>query len=190
MLVSIDRLIGAPILSLQTGIEIAKISDAIVDPRQLKIIAFYIKSPRRPEGDIVLHPEDIREISDIGMIVDSDDSLMETTGLVRLQEVIDFGFNLIGLKVSEENGHKLGRVKSFSVDPESFYIQQLYVKPSLVKSFSVSELSIRRSQIKSINNDLIIVKSATIKEEVKQAAEVDPGFVNPFRASAPVQPEG
>lgn len=187
MLISIDRLIGTPILSLQTGIEIAKISDAILDPRQLKIAAFRVSGGRIAENDAVLHPEDIREISDIGMIVDSHESLMSTDGLVRLQEVIDFGFFLNGLRVEDENRRRLGKVKGFSIDPESFYVQQLYIKPPAIKRLSISEFVIHRSQIKSINNDRLVVKSAAIKSEAE--VKPRPAFVNPFRSPMPAQPD-
>jgi uncharacterized protein YrrD len=189
MLTPIKRFIGVPILSLQTGSEIARTSDAIIDPRQLKIVAFRVSGNNLDHPESVLYPEDIREISTIGIIVDSSDKLMSTEGLVRLQEIIDFGFVLDGIRVEDDRHRKLGSVKDFALDPDSFIVQQLYVKPSLVRSLSVTTLVIHRSQIASINNRRIVVKSPTVPDKEPLVNTVQSTFTNPFRSPTPTQPE-
>jgi uncharacterized protein YrrD len=188
MLVPVKRLIDVHILSLQTGTELAKTSSPIIDPRNLKIVALRVTGNRLDNPDSVLHPEDIREISTAGIIIDSSDRLMSTEGLVRLQEIIDFGFVLPGIRVEDDQHKKLGSVKDYAVDPDSFFVQQLYVQPPLMRSLSVSLLTIHRSQITSINNQRIVVKSPTVKEEPLSEA-VQARFTNPFRVQAPTQPE-
>lgn len=189
MLTPIKRFLGAPILSLQTGSEVAQTSDCIIDPRQLKIVAFRVSGNNLDYADSVLHPEDIREISNIGIIIDSSDKLMSTEGLVRLQEIIDFGFVLDGIRVEDDRHRKIGTVGDYAVDPDSFIVQQLYVKPPLVRSLSVTTHIIHRSQIASINNKRIVVKSPSIPAKEQLASAVQATFNNPFRAPAPQQPE-
>ena len=43
MLLPIERLLNAPIMSLQTGAELARISEPIIDPRSMAIVAFYVR---------------------------------------------------------------------------------------------------------------------------------------------------
>ena len=76
MLIAIDNLIGIPVMSLQTGTQLAETTAALVDPRQLTIAAFYVDGPGLEESPSILHPGDIRELSDIGIIVDSTEKLM------------------------------------------------------------------------------------------------------------------
>lgn len=189
MLIPIKRLIGTPILSLQTGSELAKTSDVIIDPRQLKIAAFRVMGAYLDHKEAVLHPEDIREISDIGIIVDSSDRLMSTEGLVRLQEVIGFGFRLDGCRVEDNEQHKLGTVRDYAINPDSFFIQQIYVQPPLIRSLSLSILTIHRPQIISITNQKIIVRSSDVKADEPLAETVKATFTNPFRTPTPTQPE-
>ncbi len=188
MLTPIDRLIGMSIMSLQTGAPLAITSGAIVDPRKLKIVAFRVSGHQLSHPGSVLYPEDIRELSEIGMIVDSNDSLMPTDGLVRLQEIIDFGFEPIGLAVEDERGHKLGRVESYAIDQDSFLIQQIYTKPSFLRSISSVGLTVHRKQIVSIDNKKIVIKSPTIREKVVEKA-TNNEFVNPFKSVPSQQPE-
>ncbi len=185
MLVPIERLLSVPVLSLQTGAELARTVDVIIDPRQLKIVALRVHGPLLDHDDSVLHPEDIRETSDLGFIIDSSDKLMSTEGLVRLQQVIDFGFSLSGTRVEDDHGRKVGSVKSYAVDPNSFFVQQLYLKPPLMRSIGLTTLTIHRSQVISITNEKIVVKSPTVQEKVEPVQSDQPAFVNPFRAPAP-----
>jgi uncharacterized protein YrrD len=189
MLVSIDHLIGTPIMSLQTGTKLAETTAAIVDPRSLAIAAFYVEGPGLDASPSILHPSDIRELSDIGMIVDSTEKLMSLEGLVRLQEIVDFGFELLGLKVIDEHKRKLGKVASYSVETVSYSVMQVYTEQSLIRSLSTTGNTIHREQIISVNNELMVVQSPTIRGGVAKVAE-DAGkaFVNPFR-TGPAQPD-
>lgn len=189
MLHSIDHFIGSSIMSLQTGASLATIDSAIIDPRKLAVAAFRVHGNRLSHQESVLHPEDIREISDIGLIVDGDQALMPLDGLVRLKEVVDFGFVLEGLRVESEAGKLLGKVQSYAVDPDSFLIHQLYTKPSLLRSIVTTGLVIHRKQVVSINNHRIVVKDPSIPAQ-QPATEHTHSFVNPFRSPLPTPPEG
>lgn len=186
MLISIDNLIGVPVMSLQTGAQLAETTAAIVDPRQLSIAAFYVDGPGLEQTPSILHPVDIRELSDIGIIVDDTDKLMSLDGLVRLQEIIDFEFDLIGLKVIDEHRRKLGKVASYSIETTNYSVMQIYTSQSLIRSLSTMGNTIHREQIISVTNDVMVVQSPTVREEVTKVARDT--FVNPFR-SGDAQPD-
>lgn len=185
MLLPIDHLIDLPVMSLQTGTELARTVQAILDPRQMKIAAFYVDGPLLEDHPSILHPADIRELSDIGMIIDSSDQLMSLEGLVRLEEIIGLKFELIGMKVIDEHKRKLGKVSNYIVEPGDYTIQQIYTQQSLLRSLSTATNIIRRSQIVAVRKDAIIVKSPTVKDEVEEVAQTAQAFVNPFRGSQP-----
>lgn len=186
MLLPINRLLNCPIMSLQTGAELARISEPIIDPRKMTIIAFYVEGKALDQHPSILHISDIRELSDIGMIIDDSDKLMSSEGLVRLQEIIDFKFHLLGIQVIDERHHKLGKVSDYAIEPESYTIQQIYTEQSLLKSFSTVSNVVHRSQIVSVTNEHIIVSSPTVPAGAHEA-KVTSGFVNPFRTGQ--QPE-
>lgn len=180
MLLPAHRLIDIPVMSLQTGTELARTTEPIVDPRQMTVVAFYVDGKTLDEHPSVLHVSDIRELSDIGMIVDDSDKLMSPEGLVRLQQIIDFHFKLVGIRIIDEHGRKLGKVKDYVIEPATFTIQQLYSEQSLLKSLSTMSNVIHRSQIISVTNDHITVASPDIREKTPAKAKVQE-FVNPFR---------
>lgn len=190
MLITIERMLNQPVMSLQTGQPLAKIDTPIINPNNLKIVAFYVSGPMVDFSPAVLFAEDIREFGDMGAIVDSSDNIMSPEGMVRLNEVIDYQFQLPGIPVFDENRRKLGKVESYVINPEDLRIQQLYLKPSLAKSLSIAHLTISRDQIIEVDNDKIVVKSPTVRDrvvgKVAQASENAVPFENPFRKPKPV----
>lgn len=177
----IDNVIDVPVMSLQTGTRLAETTGVIVDPRQLTVVALYVNGPMVTEKPSVLYPSDIREISDIGFIIDSEAKLMPLDGLVRLQEVIDFGFKLEGVKVVDEDGKKHGKVSSYAIDPDSFTIQQIYTSESMLRSFSSVGKIIHRSQVVAVHNDELVIKSTKTKVQAQETLNSTANFVNPFR---------
>lgn len=182
MVIAIENLIDIPVMSLQTGTELAHTTRVVIDPRQLAIAAFYVEGTGLEVNPSILHPSDIREISDIGFIVDDATKLMSLEGLVRLEEIIGFEFELLGLKVVDEHGRKLGKVSGYGIDTDDFQVMQIYTEQSLLRSLSNMGNIIHRTQIVSVNNKVMVVQSPTMRDEVTQAAkDASQAFVNPFR---------
>lgn len=183
MLITIENLIGAPLMSLQTGQPLAQIDSAIIDPRNLKVLAFFCSGPMVDFQPAVIYASDIREFGQMGAIIDSSDKILPLEDLVRLQEILDFGFVLDGIRVVDDHKNKLGKVSDYTIDPESFFIQQLIVAPTLLRSFRIATLTISRHQIKEINNSRIVVKAPTVRshEPNPNSVELSPQLDNPFR---------
>lgn len=183
MLVRGSKLIGCPVLSLHVGSKIAEIKQLIVDPDSLKIIACKVDGPLigREMGEI-LPMDSVREFSRMGMIVDSADEFVDADEIVRVRDVLKLNFTLTGLKVESKKGSKLGKVLDFTVEPESWQIQQLIVQRPLMKSFFDPELTISRSQVVEVTDYKVIIKDEEGKvKSPTPAANFSPNFINPFR---------
>ncbi len=187
MLLLGSQLIDTPVMSLQTGTELARTKEAIINPNNLKVLAYEVEGPTLDEDNSLLLVGDIREMSEVGMIVDSSDEFVSAEDVIKLKPLYDLHFTVLNKHVVDEQGKKIGKVVNYSIDIDSFVIQQLSVKRPLFKSLNDAELLIHRSQIVEINDHLIIVKSG----KVKQTHAVKKGsrhYVNPFRQPNP-QPE-
>ena len=185
MLINGSKLNSAKVLSLHVGGTIASVKRAVIDPNSLKIIAFEVSGPLI-RGDVgnILDVTDIREVANIGMIIDSTDDLMQPDDVIRISKIMELGFNLIGLKVRTKKGEKLGKVMDYVLDTETFTIHQLIVHRPAAKALLDPELTIPRSEIVEINDYEVIVKDE--KKTVKKKASVPakdfvPNVVNPFR---------
>lgn len=187
MLLGIDSILGAPVMSLQTGQPLAFLTEPIINPYNLKIVAFYVNGPAVGFQPAVVFTEDIREFGEVGAIVDSSDNIMSPEGMVHLNEVISYAFGLTGLPVVTDRKQKMGKVEEYIVDTMNFEVQQLHVKPSFWRSFSVVSLTINRRQIVEVTPDRIIVKAPTVQKTIKRALDntgrrvLNPAVDNPFR---------
>lgn len=187
MLIAGSRLIDAPVMGLQTGSELARTSRAIIDPRTLEIVAYELVGPLLDTHPSVLRIEDVREFSEIGLIVDSSDEFVSPSDIIKLNEIYELNFTLIHMPVVDEKKHKLGKVDGYTIETGGFVIQQLSVKRPLFKSFNDAQLLIHRTQISEINNEAIVVNSEVKVQPMLQA--VRGNYHNPFRKNPGAQPE-
>lgn len=185
MLLPLERLTNTPIMSLQTGAQLAHIKRVLVDPRDLTVVAYELEGPTLVEHPSFLRPVDVRELSSLGLIVDSSDEFVGLDDVIKIRQVHDFKFDVVGLDVIDDKKHRLGKVQSFNLDASSFALEQLVVRRPLLKSFSESELLIHRSQIIEVSDDRVLVRSTSTREPLRQSLRE---YANPFRSSS-TQPE-
>ncbi len=180
MLILGSRIANTAVMSLQTGTRIGNAVRPVIDPANFKIFAYEIDGPLLTQHPSFLRTVDIREMSAVGMIVDSSDELVGLDDIIKLQELYHLAFPLIGMGVIDDTRHKLGKVDDYTIETGDFVIQQMSVKRGIIRGITDTSLLIHRSQIVEINDKYIVVKSAT-KEKKVQQKPVILDYVNPFR---------
>lgn len=184
MLLLGTRLIGVPIMGLQTGTKLAETKLPIINPTNLKIIAYEVDGPLLSERPSMIRIADVREFSSVGMIIDSNDEFIGIKDVISIEKIYNLNFRLIGLTVIDEQKRKIGKVSNFTVETDSFTIQQLNVNRGMIKSLTDTELLIHRSQIVEINDESIIVKSAAKRlNPISKTEKLT--YMNPFRSIPP-----
>lgn len=183
MLIVSSRLIGCPVLSLHVGGKVATVVEPIIDPHTLKILACRVEGPLvgREVGEI-LPMSSVREFSRLGMIIDSTDEFVEPEEIIQIRDIIKLNFAIKGLKVETKKGIKLGKAIDYTLEPDTWQVQQVIVQRPFFKAVFDPELTIPRTQIIEITDYKIIVKDE--KETIKAKAnktEFSPNFINPFR---------
>lgn len=182
MLLAFDRLIDIPVMSLQTGGQLARTKQPLINPDNLMIVAYELEGPSLDTTPSFLRVADVRELSNLGMIVDSSEEFIGIDDVIKIREIYDLNFELIGKPVIDQKKHKLGKVIGYAVEPGSFLIKQLAVRRPLLKSFTDTELLIDRTQIMEISDSVIVIKNDERQPApVKRAQEA---FTNPFRGQS------
>ena len=189
MLLPSTRFIDTPVMSLQTGSELGRTIKPIINPRELSIVAFELHGINLDYDPSLLRINDIREIGPMGMIIDSSDELISVSDVIKIKEIYELNFELVGLKVIDDKKRNVGKVTGFTLDASSFFIQQLQVKRPLLKSFGDTEFLIHRSQVFKITDDYLVVKSPDIRHKEAVAEPTGQMFENPFRKPAQPAPE-
>jgi sporulation protein YlmC with PRC-barrel domain len=144
----------------------------IINPNSLKIEGWFALN-HFEKGEYILPAREIRDFIAKGLVVDDHDSLTHPDDMVRLKDVINIRFELIGKSVITESKNRLGKVADYAVDETSYLINKLYVNPTLLKGFTAEQLLIDRNQIVEITDKKIIVKDQKVRANSRMPARAE-----------------
>jgi uncharacterized protein YrrD len=153
-----QSLLGRPVMSLRTGTQVALVTSAIINPNNLKIEGFHVQDSLDKKAQLVLLYQDIRDIIPQGIVINDHDVLADPTELIRLKDVLELKFELLGKPVYTESKEKIGKVNDFATETSSMVIKKLYVAQPLLKNFSGGSLSVDRTRIVEITNRRIVIQ--------------------------------
>lgn len=162
-------LINKSVLSLRTGTPIATVTAVIFNPNNLKIEGFYC-TDRYDKRELILLYQDIRDVLKQGYVVNDHEVLVEPTELIRLKDVLELNYDLIGKHVETISKQKVGKVSDYAVETETMFVQKIYASQSILKSFTGGSLSIDRTQINEITPKRIIINEILKGTQVPAAA--------------------
>lgn len=166
-----QQFINRPVLSIHAGHTIGRVVQPIVNPHNLSIIGFYCQSLRSPES-LILLPQNIRETSKEGFVINHEEDLAESDELVRLKEVLDLAYELRGKAVVTESGKKLGKVSDYIIDDIGWKVVKIHISRPAWKAVFESALIIDRAQIVSVSKRAVVVKDASVKSDKRVPAAV------------------
>lgn len=181
MLQMASNVLGMVVLSVRAGGPVARVSEVIVDPDTLKVIAFRCTGGLVKQADL-LSVRSIREFSLLGLVIDDVEELVEEGEVVRIDQVLKLNFALPGLRVETKKGRRLGKISDFVINTDDYLVQQIIVQRPVLKALVDPELTIARKEIVEVTDDKVVVRSEedTLKKKAENE-EFVPNFVNPFR---------
>jgi len=162
-------LINKNILSLRTGEVIASVTAPIFNPNNLKVEGFYCQD-KFSKKELILVYQDIRDIVPKGYVVNDFDVLVEAEDLVRLKDVLELNYQILGKTVQTTSKKKVGKVVDYATEMETMFVQKIYVGQSIIKSFNGGSLSIDRSQVNEITPSKIIINDLLEGSAVRASA--------------------
>lgn len=171
MLILTNDLINKQVLSIRNGLPVASVIGPIVNPNNLKIEGFYCRD-RYSKEELILLSQDIRETVPAGYIVDDHDVLASSVDLVRLKEVLDLRFTLVGKPVVTSSGSKVGKISDYATDLDSLIIIKLYIVQPIYRHIGNGNIIIERNQITEITPRKIVVDDIFGKVRAQVSASV------------------
>lgn len=150
-------LLNRPVLSLRTGGLVATTTTPLINPDNLKIEGFYCFGEGDKTAKVLLY-QDIRDMIPQGFIIDDYSVLADPHELVRLEKIMQIGFDPLSKQVVTVSKQKIGKVSDYATEMETMYIQKIYVSQSLLKSLTGGNLGVDRSQIHEITPKKIIIQ--------------------------------
>ena len=150
------------IVSLRTSGIIASAERPIINPNNLKVEGWFCQD-KFNKNSLILLVKDVREVSKLGLLVDDYDVLTDPSELIRLRDIIEINYQVIGKQVVTDKRRKLGKINDYAIDTNTFIIQKLYVTQPVYKTISGGYLSIDRQQIVEVSDSRITVRDTDEK---------------------------
>lgn len=173
MLILSDTVSKKAIMSVHAGKAIARIAEPIIEPSNLKIVAFSVSAPGLKFLS-VLHSGDIREWSRLGVIVNSEDDIMEVDeNMPKIRKLAEDNFQLGGVGVRTESGKRLGRVRNFVFETEGFFVVKFYVERFGLLGFTKPTLIFDRDSVVNITQKYIVIADDASRSVVGKKSPKD-----------------
>lgn len=165
-----QQLVGLPVISLQTSTSLAVTNRLVIDPARLAIAGLLCQAGRQT---LLLLPQDIRQLSPQGVLVDSDESLADPPDVIRVAPLVENAFELAGIRVITDVGRAVGRVETYTINPEDFLVQKLHVRRPVWQSLMGASAVVDRQQVVDVTPKQVVVKDTVLPAANPLAQPID-----------------
>jgi sporulation protein YlmC with PRC-barrel domain len=146
-------------------------TDVIVDPDKGQVVAYRLDS----HPTTYLATVDVAGYADDAIITKVPDAVQPVDELIRLKPFVDAKLKPIGLRVTDEDGQKLGKVSDFIFDSTDHRLMRVHVRPSWLRMLTAKELILPRERIIRITPSEVIVRyDSSVPNEAGIPVETEP----------------
>ncbi len=162
MLIELSELKGKQVGALDEGTLVGRVEKVIINPDDIQIIGLLIKVPgflSRPKAVSFL---DVVDIDASAVVIRSVSSLVDPNEIVRLDKLIKFKFEFVGLPVRNKQNKVIGHVNDAVVETAGGDILRIYVRNlfndrvyerALIRKVTLKEVIINESSTKNTARD-------------------------------------
>ncbi|MBI3495638.1 PRC-barrel domain-containing protein [Candidatus Berkelbacteria bacterium] len=125
-LVLASSLLKLPVGTLQPPVKIGKVKDVVIDPKGGRFLGVTV-SVSLLQPPLFVSTSDMLAVDHAGVVIKSEEALVEINEIVRAKEALREGIRLIGLRVVTTSNKRLGRVSDLVIDLEGERVAKYYV---------------------------------------------------------------
>ncbi len=123
-----SKLSGLPIFEIENQTHVAELADFFVDEDEGKIEAVIAKAKGVFHHLKFISTKEIVELSKTALIIQSEESLVAPSEMIRLQKKYKKRAKIFGEKVFTKKGEYLGVVSDYVIENSSLSIIRIYIK--------------------------------------------------------------
>lgn len=127
MFLTISKIYKLPVASLEEKTKIGQVNQVIFDPTNGNILAVMVKTKAIFAKDLFLSANDILDFDQKGIVTKSQENLLESSQLVKVEDALKQRTSIIGQKALAESGKKLGIIYDLLIDTSSLKIYKFYI---------------------------------------------------------------
>jgi len=177
MLIELSRLKGMQVGSLEEGSLVGRVEKVIVNPEEIQIIGVLVRTPGFWADYKTLSFLDVVDVDASAVVIRSVESLVESKEIVRLEKLLKYKFEFIGLPVKDKQGKSIGKITDAIIETSGGDILRIYVRSlfndrvferSFIEKVTLREVIVRDTEGKRVKADSS-AKLAAAKEVAELA---------------------
>jgi len=154
-------IVGKDVLSLADGTKVETVSDVVVDPEGLRMVALVVDEGGFLSSSKVVPTEQIQSYGKDAVVIRSQTSVVSVGDHAELRNLVDRDDRLLGKKVFTVGGDKLGSVSDIYFDEPTGSIVGYEVSSGALGDAAKGASYLPAEEITSIGPDVIYVQPET-----------------------------
>ena len=173
-MVSYEFVKGLPVITMAEGKQIGKVDDLVVDPERKAVSWLRLHSGGILSGErLWVSTDAVHGVGEDAVTIDAEADARTPADAPEALALLKAKRGTIGNKVITESGGRLGEVRGYEFNPETFALTSLSVQPGM--DVGGDFLTIAGDRILTIGEDVIVVATDAVgRSELTAAFEYLP----------------
>ncbi len=123
---------GLPVITMAEGKQVGKVDDLVVDPERKAVSWLRLHSGGMLGGErLWVSAEAVHGVGEDAVTINAEADVRSPADAPEAVALVKAKRGLIGNKVITENGERLGEVRDYEFDPDTFALTSLSVPPGM-----------------------------------------------------------
>lgn len=155
------RLLGLPVIDLETGKALGRVSRFLLDPRARRVVALIITSGPWARDEQVLLWEQARGVGPAAITVAGRQALTRAAHLPQLQALLRRPVRTYGARVLTEDGTFLGTVEELVLDPATGQVVELLLAATGLRARLRPPMALPAFSVVVMGEDAVVAREGS-----------------------------
>ena len=159
---------GLPVITMAEGKQIGKVDDLVIDPERKAVSWFRLHSGGMLGGErLWVSTEAVHGVGEHAVTINTEADARAPADAPEALALVKAKRGVIGNKVMTESGERVGEVRDYEFNPDTFALTSLSIPPSM--GLAGDTLMIAGDKVLTIGEDVIVVANAAVMQPAAMA---------------------
>ena len=154
---------GLPVITMAEGKQIGKVDDLVIDPERKAVSWLRLHSGGMLGGErLWVSTEAVHGVGEHAVTINAEADARAPADAPEALALVKAKRGIIGNKVMTESGERVGEVRDYEFNPDTFALTSLSIPPSM--GLAGDTLMIAGDKVLTIGEDVIVVANAAVMQ--------------------------